>query len=109
MIVPEKLENRARVRGAIHANFWDQSVQVRGSVYHVSPAVHYASEDITVSRCSNICWSCAAVMESAGGSWWGQQQMRALLLADAHVFNQKRLAERAHSNLPCRARAPWMG
>ena len=27
MIVPEKLEHRARVRGAIHANFWDQPVQ----------------------------------------------------------------------------------
>lgn len=27
MIVPEKLEHRARVRGAIHANFWDQAVQ----------------------------------------------------------------------------------
>ena len=32
--MPEKLENRARVRGAIHANFWDQSVQVRQNVYH---------------------------------------------------------------------------
>ena len=90
MIVPEKLENRARVRGAIHANFWDQSVQVRGNVYHISPAVHYAPENVIVARCSNICWSCAALMESLPEAVGGGNSRCVLYCLQMHMSSTKR-------------------